>query len=181
MESKKAGWQLAGKLGYQMIEKTRASIGNNWINGNKLFSKITLGVGPVNLTFGKGQKLLQWQNNLGNIAFNTIGLSNYAFTKTGSFQFDWANLAPVYSEGFIKDLYDLFPAMGATGAHVVFSDQKYALTSSLIAHEMGHIWHSRALGDMFIPNYFFQGLFPLLMRTDQYYGNYFEKIAEYGF
>jgi hypothetical protein len=36
-------------------------------------SKVTVGVGPVNLTLGKGQKLLQWQNNIGNIAFNAIG------------------------------------------------------------------------------------------------------------
>ncbi|MCE8192302.1 hypothetical protein JFY64_09350 [Porphyromonas gingivalis] len=74
--------KLAGKLGYQMIGTAGNSIGNNWARGENPFSKVTLGVGPVNLTLGKGQKLLQWKNNLGNIATNAFGLGNLAFGDT---------------------------------------------------------------------------------------------------
>ena len=70
--------KFISKLGYQMIGTTSMSVGNNWANNQKLSSKLTLGVGPVNLTIGKGQRLLQWENNIGNILSNTCGLINTA-------------------------------------------------------------------------------------------------------
>lgn len=174
-----ANSDLAGKLSYQMIGSAGNSIGNNWAAGDDPFSKISLGIGPISLTFGKGQKLLQWQNNLGNIAFNSVGLLNLAFN--GNVQFDWDNLAPVYSGGLIEKVYGpLLPADG-TGAHVVFSNTKEPLKSPFIQHEMRHVWQSRSLGDMFLIHYFTHGILPIFMRKDQYYGNYFEKTAEYGF
>ncbi len=169
---------LAGRLGYQMIGTAGRSIGNNWAAGEDLFSKVVVGVGPVNLTFGKDQKLLQWQNNLGNIAFNTVGLAN--LVAGGKFQFDWKNLSPVYSGGFIKKVYNAM-SIEATGAHSVFSRNTLSLSGSLAAHEMRHVWQSRSMGDIFLLEYFTQGLFPALMRVNQYYGNYYEYTAEYGF
>ncbi|MGI6310742.1 MAG: RHS repeat-associated core domain-containing protein [Bacteroidales bacterium] len=168
---------LAGKLGYQMIGTSGRSIGNNWAAGEDPFSRVVVGAGPVNLTFGKGQKLLQWQNNLGNIAFNTVGLANLA--AGGKMGFDWENLSPKYSGGFIDKALS---SMGieATGAHVVLSQNKLS-RGQLLTHELRHVWLSRSMGDMFILNYFTQGIFPMLMGRDQYYGNYFEYTAEYGF
>lgn len=66
----------AGKLGYQMIGTVSQSVGNNWASNKGLFSKITLGVGPLNLTLGKGQRLLQLGNNIGNTIANTLGIAN---------------------------------------------------------------------------------------------------------
>lgn len=68
----------------------------------------------------------------------------------------------------------------ATGAHSIFSVNKN-MSNTLFNHEATHLWHSRALNDNFLLNYFIQGGYPALMGKDQYYGNYFEEIAEYGF
>ena len=46
--------KLAGKLGYQMIGTVSQSVGNNWALNKGLFSRVTLGLGPINLTLGKG-------------------------------------------------------------------------------------------------------------------------------
>lgn len=93
--------------------------------------------------------------------------------------FDWENLSPKYSGGFIDKALS---SMGieATGAHVVLSQNKLS-RGQLLTHELRHVWLSRSMGDMFILNYFTQGIFPMLMGRDQYYGNYFEYTAEYGF
>ena len=91
--------KLAGKLGYQMIGTVSQSVGFNWAVGKGLFSKVTLGVGPLNLTLGKGQRLLQWENNLGNIAFNSFGLINTAFG--GRISFDAENLTLKYTGGLM--------------------------------------------------------------------------------
>jgi len=174
-----ANGKLAHKLTYQMIGTAGSSIGNNWASNKKPFSKVTLGVGPINLTLGKNQNLLQLKNNLGNLAFNTVGLANLA--AGGKVQFDWDNLAPAYSEGFIANVYGtILPAAG-TGAHVVFSNTTESLKNRFMQHEMRHVWQSRSFGDKFLLNYFSQGVYPLLRFIDQYYGNYFEKTAEYGF
>ena len=169
--------KLAGKLGYQMIGTVSQSVGFNWAAGKGLFSKVTLGVGPLNLTLGKGQRLLQWENNLGNIAFNSFGLINTAFG--GRISFDTKNLTLKYTGG----LMDIFQPT------LVFHDgQPYILSAGfsphtvtgnsnlgeVLEHELHHLWQSRALNDLFLANYGLQGLNALLLK-----GNFVAKKNYY--
>lgn len=55
--------QFGSHLAYQSSATTLTSIGNNWAAGNELFSNLTVGVGPVNLTV-RGDGVLRWQNNI---------------------------------------------------------------------------------------------------------------------
>ncbi len=91
--SKSEALQFVGRQLYQGIGTAGTSIGNNWAMGRNAFSSVTVGIGPVNFTFGKGQNLLQWQNNIGNIAINTFGLANTAFG--GKVRWNWKNLTAV--------------------------------------------------------------------------------------
>jgi len=164
-----------GRLGYQAIGTSARSIGNNWAAGKPLLSKVTVGVGPVNLTLGKGQKLLQWQNNIGNIAFNAIGLSNVAFGG-GKMSFDWKHLAPSYYGGVMEKF-----SQGAMGAHVIMGSESDV--KGFHTHELHHIWQSRSLGDAFLPNYILQGTTAILSSRDRdfvdwmFETNYFETQA----
>jgi hypothetical protein len=179
--AKGAGWQLAGKLGYQMIGTAGSSIGNNWATGEKPFSKVTLGVGPVNLTLGKGQKLLQWQNNIGNIAMHSFGLVNTAFG--GNMSFDWKNLSLNYKGGLIDKLFP--PAFYQNGEeywqssgfspHVITGNSGLA---GVYSHELHHLWQSRAFNDVYLLNYALQGINALLTGggfVTNY--NYYEDMA----
>jgi len=169
--------QLGGKLGYQMIGTAGSSIGNNWAMGEDPFSRVTLGVGPVNLTLGKDQKLLQWQNNLGNIVTNALGLGNLAFG--GKMEFAWKNLAPIYSGGVIDKLSDPRIAPAGFGAHSVMGNSRLFKDRSLYPHELHHLWQSRAFGDAFILNYGLQGINAMLMKGGSFFQkyNYFEDQA----
>jgi hypothetical protein len=161
---------LFRKLAYQAIGTSGRSIGNNWASGKPLFSKVSVGVGPVNLTFGKGQKLLQWQNNIGNIATNAIGLTNLAFG--GNVKFDLKNLTPVYTGGFLENYG------GAWGAHVIKGPER--TVNSVYDHEMTHVWQSRALGDMYLAHYAGQGLLSSIISGSfiNPSSNYFELMAD---
>ena len=162
-------YKLAGKLGYQMIGTLSSSIGNNWTNNKSLFSNLTLGVGPVNLTIDKGVKL-RWQNNLGNIGINFAGLTNLAFG--GKARFDWENLAMIYQGGLKTDY-------SAWGPYAVFGNMNMA--KNTIIHEFHHIWQSRAMGDMYLFNYALQGVNAILRgkRWEDFidYYNFFEAQA----
>lgn len=162
---------LFGKLAYQNVGLAGRSIGHNWSAGEDLFSKVTVGLGPVNLTLGKNQKLLQWQNNLGNIIFNTVGLAN--LTTGGKMSFDWKNLTPSYYGGLLDK------APGAMGAHTILTNKTDR--ELFHDHELHHIWQSRSLGDMFLPVYAMQGLSAYLYTKDFsdfiYELNFFETIA----
>ena len=168
--AKGADASLANKLLFQAIGTSGRSIGSNWINGDPAFSRVTLGVGPVNLTLGRGQELLQWQNNIGNIATNAVGLSNLAFG--GKVKFDLKNLAPVYTKGFMERYG------GAWGAHVVMGP--HVFTNKVLRHEMDHVWHSRALGDFYLGNYAGQGILSTLTGNSfiSQKTNYYEVLAE---
>ena len=163
--------KLAGKLGYQMIGTAGNSIGNNWARGENPFSKVTLGVGPVNLTLGKGQKLLQWKNNLGNIATNAFGLGNLAFG--GKAKFDWKNLASVYTGGLMEKMG------GAWGPYSVMGPDGW--TQQSLQHEMHHIWQSRAFGDTFLLHYGLHGFIASIQGKSLidfiFDRNYFEAQA----
>ncbi|MDY0143072.1 MAG: RHS repeat-associated core domain-containing protein [Bacteroidales bacterium] len=176
--------QLGGKLGYQMIGTAGASIGNNWARGEDPLSKVTLGVGPVNLTLGKEQKLFQWQNNIGNIATNAFGLVNLAFR--GKVNFDWKNLSLNYSGGIIDKFYPptfykfghKYNQYAGFGAHSVMGNSRLLTEPDLYSHELHHLWQSRAFGDTFLLNYGLQGIGAMLMGGSflQEY-NYFEDQA----
>ncbi len=172
--------KLAGKFGYQMIGTAGNSIGNNWARGENPFSKVTLGVGPVNLTLGKGQKLLQWQSNLGNIATNVFGLGNLAFG--GKINFDWENLSLNYTGGIVDKFYDPQDWSSGFGAHSVVGNSGLFNDPTMYPHELHHLWQSRAFGDKFLLNYGLQGIGAMLMGgsflkeynyfEDQAYGSY---------
>ena len=163
--------QLGGKLGHQMIGTAGSSIGSNWAAGKDAFSRVTLGVGPVNLTLGKGQKLLQLQNNLGNAITNTLGLGNLAFG--GKASFDWKNLAPVYTKGLMEHM------RGIWGPYSVMGPDGW--TQQSLQHEMHHIWQSRAFGDSFLLHYGLQGISASMMGRSLsefiYEMNFFETQA----
>jgi hypothetical protein len=161
-----------GKLAYQNVGLAGRSIGRNWAAGVDLFSKVSVGLGPVNLTLGEDQSLLQWQNNIGNIAFNTIGLANLA--TGGKMNFDWKNLTPVYSGGALDKI-----SQGAMGAYGIMGDQMSV--RRFHSHELHHVWQSRSLGDMFLPLYAMQGLSAFIMGQSPIgKANYFETQA-YGY
>ena len=170
---------LIGKLGYQMIGTTSMSIGNNWASNKNLFSKLTLGVGPVNLTIGKGQRLLQWENNLGNILSNSFGLINTV--SGGKAQFDWDNLTFVYRGG-IRDKFFATKTDKDTGfgSFAIFGWEGMELNTNndIFAHEMHHLWQSRAMGDIWGLNYSAMGLSALISGGNFLeYLNYYEQIA----
>lgn len=165
--------KLARKLGYQMIGTAGGSIGDNWARGENPFSRITLGVGPVNLTLGKGQRLFQLQNNIGNFLSNALGLANVV--TGGRFKFDWNNLSPVYYGG-LRD--KIFGAGTGFGTYAIWGDANIFSDSETFSHEMHHLWQSRSMTDLFLPNYIINGIEAELMGgklIDLY--NYYEQIA----
>ena len=137
--------KLAGKLGYQMIGTASQSVGNNWASNKGLFSRVTLGLGPINLTLGKGQRLLQWENNLGNIAINAFGLVNTVVG--GKVHFNTDNLTIEYTGG-LMDIFKPYPEYYAGfSPHTVTGNSGLPV---LLPHELHHLWHSRALNDLFL-------------------------------
>ena len=150
------------------------SIGNNLAAGEDPFSKVSVGFGPVNLTLGKGQKLLQLENNIGNVVTNGLGLTN--LLTGGKMGFNLKHLTFKYGGGWLEKAYDYFSTT-ATGAHSVLGE--YLKDSDpLLGHELHHIWQSRSLGDSFILHYFSQGINALTFGSGFFYkANYFEKQA----
>lgn len=168
--------KLGGKLGYQMIGTAGSSLGNNWARGENPFSKVTLGIGPVSFTLGKGQKLLQWQNNLGSIAMNSFGLANLAFG--GKMSFDWKNLSLNYTGGVVDRWINPKHWASGFGAHAVIGNSKLFQYPDLYSHELHHLWQSRAFGDMFLLNYGLQGIDAISMGGSFLEEcNYFEDQA----
>lgn len=151
--------KLAGKLGYQMIGTVSQSVGNNWASNKGLFSRVTLGLGPINLTLGKGQRLLQWENNLGNIAINAFGLVNTV--AGGKVHFNTDNLTFEYTGG-LMDIFQPYPEYCAGfSPHTVTGNSGLSV---VLPHELHHLWQSRALNDLFLLNYGLQGLNALLLK-----------------
>ena len=175
--------RLAKKLGYQMIGTVGQSVGDNWAKGRGLFSKITLGVGPVNLTIGKGQRLLQWENNLGNIAINAFGLVNTV--AGGKVHFNTDNLTFEYTGG-LMDIFQPTQSMHDGQPYEVSAGfSPYTVTGNsnlgnVLKHELHHLWHSRALNDLFLANYGLQGLYALILKGNFVANkNYYEDFVDY--
>lgn len=162
---------FAARLGFQAIGTAGRSIGNNWASNRDLLSRVSVGIGPVNFTLGKGQKLLQAKNNIGNIIAHSIGF----FSKEA--EFDWSHLTYKTSEGWTGKLLKLFGNYGATGAYAVIGATMMP-THGFLAEELNHIWQSRSLGDSFLFNYLLQGLNAVTMgKTFDDNVNYYEKLA----
>lgn len=165
--------RMAGKLGYQMIGTTLQSVGNNWTAGKSLFSRITLGVGPINLTFGRDNDLWhQIGNNWYNLLANAGGLSIVA--SGGKMEFDMENLTFNYRGGFVDKLFKegaagltLYTVMGNSSLQMVYQ------------HELYHLWHSRSMGFSFILNYGLQGINAWFTKGNFIAsGNYYEDFVE---
>ena len=114
------------------------------------------------------------ENNIGNILFNSLGIANLAFG--GKAIFDTDNLTFVYKGG-LRD--KIFSKERAWGSFAVFGNNNlYPPTESkysdLYSHELHHLWQSRAMGVIFIPNYVSHGLTSLIGR-----GNFIETMNFY--
>ena len=168
---------LARKLGYQMIGTTVSSIGDNWTNNRALLSKLTIGIGPVNITIGKGQKLLQLQENMGNIIINSFGLANAALFGA-KVSFDKNNLTLCYTGGMIDKLYPPSDFVSGFSPYTITGNSKL-LKSNIYMHELHHLWHSRALSNKYLFNYALNGINSLLLNgafvTER---NYYETFAD---
>lgn len=147
-----------GKLGYQMTGTLAASIGNNWASNQGLFSKLTLGVGPVNLTLGKGQQLLQLSDNVGNIVGNLAGLFNVGFNFK-NINWDMENLSFTYAGGIANRLFDV-KGNGLT-VYAVLGDDGL---NSVLPHEFLHLWEERSMYGNFFGNYLLHGLNSVLEK-----------------
>jgi len=148
------GLAKAGFIGRQLFQSIGSglrSVGNNWAEGKKPFSKVTVGVGPINLTLGKGQFPIQLQNNIGNIVTNTLGLTN--LLTGGSINFNWEHLTFNYSGGALGKAYNFFGTQ-ATGIFSILGDAPVGSLTE--GHELHHIWQSRSMGDAFFGNYLMQ-------------------------
>lgn len=140
--SESALTHLARKLGYQMVGTTLISIGNNWTQDKPLFSRITLGIGPINLTLGKGQKLLQLEDNICNIGMHTFGLVNTAFG--GKVNFDWKNFSVNYYGGKLDKLKIRNPNIERLWSvgfspHAVTGNINLLAESGVYLHEIHHL------------------------------------------
>ena len=141
---------LLGRLGFQGMSSTLSSVGQNFSQGKGLFSKVVIGLGPINFTVGKDQKLLNWRENIGNIAFNGVGM--LGVLTGGDIYFDKENLAFGYNGGLLNKLYD----NSWTGAYAILGDSRP--TNRFLNHELTHIWQSRSFGNSFLPVWLMQGL-----------------------
>lgn len=181
------GSKIAGKLAYQAIGTSSQSIGNNWASGQPLFSRVKVGLGPVNLTFGKGQPLFDWSNNIGNIAMNGYGLINLAFG--GKVSWDWKNLSANYSGGIADKLFPVGPDNNWAAGFSPFAVTGNSNLGVVYSHELHHLWQSRSMGDIFAPNYLLQGLLSFALNGSydsddkpsfvSPLGNYYESIPDY--
>jgi RHS repeat-associated protein len=165
---------FVGRLGFQGIGTAGRSIGNNWANGVDRFRRVTLGFGPINLSFGEGQKLLQLDNNIGNVVRNSLGIGN--LLTGGRIGFNPNHLSFKYGGGWMKKIYDHVGTV-ATGAHAIMGTF-LKNSDPLIGHEAHHIWQSRSIGDTFLLHYLAQGLNSLTVGANPFYRtNYFETQA----
>jgi RHS repeat-associated protein len=171
------GLAKAGNLGRhasEMLGSAIQSVGQNWANGDDPFSQIRIPVGPVNLTLGQGQRLIQWENNIGNMITNSVGLANWAFAK-GHIAFDKDSWSPVYTKGFLEKFG------GAWGAHAIMGPHSHTISS--LSHEGHHIWQSRVLGDRFLPFYGGQAMLGAILGKSMMAGaaelNFFESLPYY--
>ena len=175
--------KMAGKLGYQAIGTVMESMACNWSCNKGIFSKIVLGVGPINLTLGKGEHLIQFWDNFENIFGNGASLVNAAFGA--KLRWDWENLTLASAGGLGDILYSPEPYLNDQGK-MVHDDTGLTLNSimgnsnllGVYSHELHHLWQQRAMLKLFYFNYIFNGITSLFYGGDfinRY--NVYEDIA----
>ena len=163
--------KMAGKLGYQAIGTVMESMAGNWTKNKGLFSRVVLGIGPINLTLGKGEDLIQFRDNIENIVGNTASLINAA--KGAKLGWDWENLTLTSAGGWGDKAYPPEPFINGEGKMV----QRYAgLTinsvlgnsnlGGVFSHELHHLWQERAMLKNFYLNYLFNGIVSLAHGGD---------------
>lgn len=170
---------LGARLAFQGLSTSLRSLGRNWTQGKDLFSKITVGLGPVNLTFGENQHLFQFWENVGNIITNGIGLAN--LMTGGKAYFDKENLTFGYYGGFLgtASIYKgEIVGTSFTGGYAVLGNAR-AVGDDLV-HEGRHIWQSRAFQDSFLTLWVLSGISSKLSGRsfrwkDSF--NFFERAA----
>ena len=165
--------KIASKVGYQMVGTAISSIGSNWADNQKLLSKVTLGVGPVNFSLRKHQRFIQIKENLGNIVFNALGVANMFAGGSATFNVD--NLTFVYKGG-LRDT--LFKPDTGFGSYAIFMDTSDGYSSDTFLHEIHHLWQSRAMRNSYLQNYIVNGANSLLSGGKFIdHMNYLEQIA----
>ena len=162
--------KMLGKLGYQALGTTMESISHNWTKNKGIFSSIVLGVGPINIRFGKGEKLINFYDNIENIISNTACLVNAAFGA--ELNWDWENLT-IYSAGGIGDWFYPKTPSGLTINAILGS----SLLNDVYSHELYHLWQERAMLSSYYFNYGLNGITSLIHKGNfiNYY-NIYEEI-----
>lgn len=158
-----------GKLGYQMTGTLGSSMGNNWASNQGVFSRLTLGVGPINLTLGKGQHLLQLSNNIGNIVGNLAGLINVGFDYR-KIAWNAENLSFTYEGGLADCIYKDTKGHGLT----IFAVMGDSGLDSVLNHEFLHLWEERSMYGNFFGNYILHGINAVFSK-----GNFVEELNPY--
>lgn len=178
---------MAGRLSTQIISTATRSIGNNWGWGNQnILSSVKVGIGPVTLRFGEGQKLLNFWDNWSGITFNTLGMLN--LLTGGGIEFDENSLAFNYKGGWLNEARKfIFTEAAAQGPDPIF-DADY----SNIIEEGHHVWQSRIFAKLMFSTYLFNSLRGYIMDVGQdqcfscsrwkraYLFNFFEVQAREG-
>lgn len=149
------------------------SVGNNIARGGGAFSSVMVGLGPINFRFGKGQKLLNFWDNLEGITTNSLGIANTI--SGGSIEFDEKSLSFNYKDGFMKKFIN--NVLGAD-AFVPHSNM-FNASNSLIAHEGHHIWQSKYFDHLFTSTYLMNTLREKIVNSNYswfraYRNNFFE-------
>ena len=171
---------LSHKLLYQVLGTGLYSIGNNWTRDMNPLSHVNVGIGPINLTLGKNQHLFRLRHNLFNILTNGAGLVNTLLG--GSITFDRENLSFKYQGGAIdyffpptvikKGILEIHTS--GFGAYSMIGNSNFDM---VVQHEIHHLWHSRSMSDLYLFNYFIQGINSLILKGDfinKY--NYYEDL-----
>ena len=154
--------QIVGKLGYQSIGTSMQSMFHNWAKKDGVFSKIILGVGPINLTLGNGKKLLQIDDNIENLIGVVLCSGNTIFG--GRIGWDWDNLT-LTSKGGLADF--LFPPREYSSGFTLNAILGNGRVRELYAHELHHLWQERAMPKFFYySNYIFNGLSSFIHKGD---------------
>ena len=164
--------KIFGKLGYQALGSTIESVTHNWTRNRNLFSKIVLGVGPINVRLQKGKNLLQLEDNIENLLGNTACLVNAAFGA--KLQWDWNNLSMKSAGGIGEWIYPSYRYNSGLTVNAIMGNN---FLKGVYNHETYHLWQERAMLHSFYYNYFFNGLTSFIYKgkfVDGY--NIYESI-----
>jgi len=192
MGAASGGWTATGGFGlvkkglleksiFQNVGLGLRSIGNNFAHGVGAFHNYNIGIGPLQLKFGKSYskdeygnyKNYKWYQSIFNVnnVFHAFNLTNTFLYESNMKKFDPDNLSYEYQigkKGLLKSLYN---EAGETGIYgILGASGKF----SFDVEETFHVWQSRSMGDGFIPNYLFNFLQKVSLNHNF---NYFEATG----